>query len=95
MTNGAENKTDNITNDDKIKATQCHHGVNKTRRVGQPTQGHVKYALFNREDSEIWFVQLEVGFILFGITQDSTKFSHLVSNKHVLSELMNLRLTPG
>lgn len=39
----------------------------------------IKYSPFNREDPEIWFLQLESQFDLRGITVDGTKYSHLLA----------------
>lgn len=39
----------------------------------------LKYSPFNRDDPEIWFVQLEAQFGLGGITVDGTKYGHLLA----------------
>lgn len=39
----------------------------------------VKNAPFNRDDPEIWFMQLEAQFGLAGVTTDNTKYSYLVA----------------
>lgn len=39
----------------------------------------VKHAPFNRDDPEIWFLQLEAQFGLAGVVADNTKYSYLVS----------------
>lgn len=55
----------------------------------------VRYAPFNREDPEIWFIQLEAQLALAGITQDRTKHGHLLAAldaetiKYVRMEIRN------
>lgn len=43
----------------------------------QQTCLKLKYTPSNRDDSEIWFGQLEAQFGLGGITVDGTKYVHL------------------
>lgn len=57
----------------------------------------VKYSPFNREDPEIWFVQLEAQFGLGGITVDGTKYGHLLAalDSVTIKCVRDIVLNPG
>lgn len=61
---------------DKTKTKQENNDGQSTTNIYKLS---VKHAVFNRDDPEIWFLQLEVQFQLSGISADQTKYAHLVA----------------
>lgn len=47
---------------------------------GQINKIAFKFPQFWRNNIQLWFVQVEAAFVLFGITMDETKYASLVAS---------------
>lgn len=81
-----------MTNNDTHNSDVILDNTNNSLPYANVNHVTVKVPPFRKRDPSIWFAQVEAQFELSGITNDTTKYNHIVCtiDTEILSQVSNI-----